>query len=623
MRGRKISRTLCAAAAFTAIILGVASCDPPKTAPPQGDTTVSETGADVAINGVKIVVPAGAVAAGTKVNAAFDDRVPKGVPIPDLKALAKGFKITLGEGLQPAKPLTVTVPVDQALLAAGQDAGSSVAMMVQSEGADAPDLVAATWDQAARTVTAQIPHLSWIWPVQLDIAPLINSVRDTLVQAWNVESPRPACADQPLKIGTITYSPISPPSAWLCLDQSNGSLVVRVTPNSPIPYIITTTPSSSSTSQPDMSVADAVSVAMSHWYTKANQAVIMPGAAADFTFAGTPSENIQLDLNQFPIMMLNAILAKLLDLGVGVVGSVPSQIIGGAGCLQQVMETTLASASFGAPSASANSLSAEVAADFIKSLLGCADTVLKLSSVGQVILAMLTAAPVFIATAALGIINEIMQASHIAHNASFTSTIIASSAPAPAPAANGNQYSGTIRGGIQLNGVPSPHMVNVKLSLPGDWSAKTNPAYGDTGIDIVNHGGEKRLSITFADDMNAPCPASAFKQLEDAPVNVSGVSSPPAGEHLVLQSRLFTKGPFVPQDFPLSLFVTLGYSPDPWDVNGTACPYHPHFQVGPVYGFLIQELGFNTEQEVADFMAGPNFKKLKDTMASLEVELAK
>lgn len=623
MHRRHISRALCAAAAFTAIVLGVASCDPPRTGPPATDTTVSESGADLTIAGVKIVVPAGAVAAGTKVNAAFDDRVPKGASTPNLKILSKGFKITLGEGLQPAKPLTVTIPVDKTLLASGQDTASSVAMMIQSEGADAPDLVAATWDQAAGTVTAQVPHLSSFWPVQLDLTPLMNGVRDTLRQVWNIESPRPACADQPVKIGTTTYSPISPPSAWLCLEQSNGSLTVVATPNSPVPFLISTSPASSANSRPDMSVANVVSAAMAHWYTQANQAVMMPGATAEFTFAGAPADNIQLGFSQFPIMMLNAILAQLLDLSLGLAGSVPSALIAGAGCLQRVVDTTAAAVSITAPNQSGNSLSAEVAADFINSFLACAGSVLKLSPVAQIVFAILTAAPVFLATSALGIINQVMQAAHIADTASFTSIIVASQAPAPSPAPNGNQYVGTMRGGIQLNGMPSPHMVNVKLPLPTDWSAKSNPAYGDTGVDIVNRQGETRLMILFFDDLAEPCPGGTYKPLEDIPVDVSGVNTPPPGAHLALETRLFSRGPGTAQNFPWALFVTLGYSPDPFSGDGQACPWGPYFRVGPVYGRLFQELGFNSEQEVADFMSGPNFKKLKDTMTSLEVELAK
>lgn len=370
--------------------------------PSKASDVVGDNGADLTVAGVHIVIPAGSAPAGTKVEASFEDRAPTGTDPEVLKTLTQAFKIRLGDGLQPSKPLTVTIPVDKGQLIPELEADTpaKVAMMVQSEGATTPDLVQGNWDPAAGTITAQVPHLSWVWPVQLNLGAVMKNVRDFVMQSLNIEYPKPECADQPVTIGTISYRPVSPAPAWLCVSESNGSLTVTASPNSPIPFLTTTAPAADAANKTEVSLATAfaVAVADNSGFTKKHQAIMMPGASAAYTFGGAPADDVRVGFQQFPAMLLVSILAKVFDVALGhFVDSKALDAVEKADCMQNVVDTSQA----GKP------LSPAVAAGVVKSFFACVGTVVKLSLPAQIIMAILTAGPQFLVTSALGIVNEL------------------------------------------------------------------------------------------------------------------------------------------------------------------------------------------------------------------------
>ena len=404
-------------AAFLVVCLTLTSCTLfPQKAATTSDT-VTDKGADLTVAGVHIVVPAGAAPAGTKIEASFEDHSPAGADGTNLTTLAKAFKIKLGNGLEPSKPLTVTIPVDKSLLLQQQsaDTATTIAMMVQSEGATKPDLVKATWDPVAGTVTAQIPHLSWLWPVQLNLGALMKNVRDSIMQSLGIEYPKPDCADKPVTINGSVYKAISPAQAWLCVSETNGSLTVTASPNSPIPFMVASSPNATATNKVEISAETAFSVALAHTlgFTKDGTAIMMPGADAQFIFTGTPSE-VKVGFSQYPAMLLVSILAKTLDVAIGKLGdAVQLDKITKAGCAQNILDTSMVG----------KILSPATASGIAKSFFGCAGTVLSLSLPAQIILAILSAGPQFLVASALGIINE------FTGGADFTTTITATTPP--------------------------------------------------------------------------------------------------------------------------------------------------------------------------------------------------
>lgn len=346
-------------------------------------------------------MPAGAAPVGTKITAAFENQNPAGFDGLNMKVLARAFRIRLGDGLEPSKPLTVTIPVDKSLLIEEQsdDTATTIVMAVQSEGSSTPDLVMGTWDASASTFTAQIPHLSWVWPVQLNLDSIMKNVRDTVMHSLGIEYPKPACADKPVTVGVATYTPISPGQAWLCVSESQGSLIVTASPNSPIPFMVASAPASAATNDAKVGIATSFSLALAAnlGFTKDSTAIMMPEADAKFTFSGAPSE-VKLGFSQYPAMLLVSILAKTLDVAVGKIGNaVHLDKIADAACAQNIIDTSTAG----------KALSPATAAGIVKSFFACAGSVLALALPAQIVLAILSAGPQFLVASALGIINEL------------------------------------------------------------------------------------------------------------------------------------------------------------------------------------------------------------------------
>ncbi|WP_422758964.1 hypothetical protein [Paenarthrobacter sp. C1] len=419
MRVFRRARAIPLLAALVVMCLALTSCDlfAQKGAAPS-ESVVGDNGADLTVAGVHIVVPAGAAPVGTKVEASFEDRNPTGTDGDNLQLLAKAFKIRLGDGLQPSKPLTVTVPVDKSRLSSWDqtDTAQTVAMMIQSEGASEPDLVQAVLDPAAGTITAQVPHLSWVWPVQLNLGDVVKTVRDGILQSLGIEYPKPDCVDKPVTIAGSTYKAISPAQAWLCVGESNGSLTVTASPNSPIPFLTTTAPAATASNKVEISAATAFSVALAQnaGFIKNHQSIMMPGADAQYTFNGTPG-TVRIGFKQYPVMLLVSILSKVFDTALGsFVKSKALDDLAKAGCMQNIVDT----ADAGSP------LTPAYAAGIVKSFFGCVGTALKLSPPAQILLAIINAGPQFLVASALGIINE------FTGGANFESTITASAAPA-------------------------------------------------------------------------------------------------------------------------------------------------------------------------------------------------
>lgn len=387
-------------AAIMVVGLLLTSCDLFASKDPGSAAEVGENGANLTVDGVRIAIPAGAVPAGTKVDATYGDRVPSGLDDASLLALAKPFKIGLGDGLQPTKPLTVTIPVNRDLLAdeLSEDTTSTVAMMVESEGSSVPNLVPAEWDPVAGTLTAEVPHLSWLTPVQLDLRKVIRAVRDSVLQGLGIEYPKPGCADKPVTVVGRTYTAVSPAQAWVCVGESSGTLTVTAGPNSPIPFMVTSTPSGSATNKTEVSAGTAFSVALAQNLdiTSGSRAIMMPGADAQFTIQGAPDQ-VTLDFREYSPMLLMSILVKTLDVTLGKMGNtVHLDKIAAAGCMQNILDTSQA----GSP------LSSAVAGGIVKSFFGCVGTVLELTLPAQIVLGILSAGPQFFVASALGLVNE-------------------------------------------------------------------------------------------------------------------------------------------------------------------------------------------------------------------------
>jgi hypothetical protein len=275
-----------------------------------------------------------------------------------------------------------------------------------------------------------------------------------------------------------------------------------------------------------------------------------------------------------------------------------------------------------------------MATGLLKSFFDCAETVAATVFPAAVItfafksfsvvLALLTAAPEALAGIVLVAANGIMQQFNIAPAASFDATIVTSAPVLANPHVQSTNFSATLTGGATMNG-PSSHLISVSMTLPAGWVVLPDRGFYNNEAKVVNPQGESRLTLQFRDDnLEGPCAPLTYKLLEEDPVALPGIAPAPVNTHAAILAELFARQPNYQQDYPFMLYVMLAgdeaVAPGPL---GEDCPGRAHFRVGSVYGLMTQSLGFNSEQEVTDFLSGPNFQKLKDAMTSLKVTLIK
>lgn len=394
-----IDRPLQAIAATIIASLFLAGCTSPG-----GDSdavTVESDGTTVTVSGVTVTIPGGAVPEGTTVDAFFDKGVqPSLESVEGVQVLADAFKITLGDELQPELPLTVEIPVDESSLSSDTPPQGTLALLVRSKGSGIPELVPAQWNDSDGTITAKVPHLSWLWPVQIDLGAIMRSVQDTVLQGLGIEYAEPDCAGKTANVGRTEYSVISPAQAWVCVSETDGSLVVEASPNSPIPFLVSSDPRAEASTSSEVSVASALSSALagSLGFSEDGKSIMMPGTTAKFTFNGEPGP-VVLGFEQYPVMLLVSILATTFDTALGGWGKTPNlDRIADIGCMQSIFDTAIPAGGM---------LSAETAAGVTRSFFDCAGTALEMSPAQQIILAILSAGPQFLVASALGIINEL------------------------------------------------------------------------------------------------------------------------------------------------------------------------------------------------------------------------
>lgn len=163
-----VCRSRARALAVASFVVSLSACPPSASTPKPIDTsTVKQLvgpagGTLVHPTGAKLVVPAGALAADVELSITGAE-----APAPStLGAPSVGQAFVLGpDGQQFAEPLSITVPVDPALVQqAGADA-SDLRLRLAPQSTMAFVELATTADTAAQTLSAQLTHFSIIVPV--------------------------------------------------------------------------------------------------------------------------------------------------------------------------------------------------------------------------------------------------------------------------------------------------------------------------------------------------------------------------------------------------------------------------------------------------------------------------
>jgi len=357
--------------------------------------TISASGLQLEIDGASVTIPPGVAPDGSVARIA-DTSHDFGEMVTYATALRAPVVVTIGDGIQPTAPITISLRIDDSKVSTESWSSSSTfAFLSQPASGEEPELIPATWNDKQGTLTAEVAHLSWFQPIQFDLNALWKGARDSLMQGLGIESAQPDCVDKKATISGATYSAISPWGAWVCFAEDDG-VVIELTSNAAIPFLVTSTPKVSAQSQPEFGVKGAASQAVFNLLFKSEGTLLAPGGSVMIEFGDKVPKSLQLE--QYPAMLLLAILLTVVD--VALPSSISQAVLldkfAAAECLVKIANT-----------AAVGTLSAKTAGALVQAFFSCASVALgDAGPTAKIVLAILSAAPAFFAGSVIGMINE-------------------------------------------------------------------------------------------------------------------------------------------------------------------------------------------------------------------------
>lgn len=358
--------------------------DSGPTSEPSSDFTFDKSG--VRLSADPGVVPTDAQAEVTR------ERRPNPLArldVSGLETIASAAEITLDDGrTRPSGKLTVAIDVPRAQLRPKRVLG----VVLQTAG-DEPEFVRGRLDEQSSAIVVDVPHLSWIWPVQLDVPKMLDSAMTAVQQDSGIATAEPACTESAPTIDGYTYSVVQPAQAWVCLTASDTDLQVEVVPNSPVPFLVTAAPSPSSstplTDLGDESTGAAV-IVRGLGLAESDQGMIAPGIRSRFSFDGarTTTLSFRSEPSLLLLQLLIASLQPILDTN-------KIETLGKAKCFHDLVQT-----------AEDSQLSVPAAGSLTTAMFSCVGEAVDLTPAGSVVLALVSTAPQTFAGTTVGLIDE-------------------------------------------------------------------------------------------------------------------------------------------------------------------------------------------------------------------------
>lgn len=378
-----------------ALVLSLASCSMfgPTVTDDSWRGKVGHEQVRVELAGVVVDFPADVAPAGTRATVEIKpaaEAAPKG-----LAGLSEVVSIQLDDGVQPEKPVELTIPIN---IDGSQttEFGEQYILMVETVGENGVSYEAGSFDAGSGNYSVTVDHFSDFRILGLDIGEMLSQARTAVFEGIGLEHPAPDCVNVPAEVARTEYAAVSPPGTWLCVAEENGNLVLTAYPATAMPYAMNTEPAVNGTTTPsDVQISNSGLIAFANMlgFIAENRTGVFPGAAARYEFEGAPVA-VTVQLDQYPALLLMSILATTLDtLGLTTIDQLEQ--------LQCFVDTAEAS------SALQQEVNGEAVGAFTKAFFSCAGTVADLSPLGKFLIGALGAAPAFLVSSAVGIINEV------------------------------------------------------------------------------------------------------------------------------------------------------------------------------------------------------------------------
>ena len=275
---------------------------------------VGADGFTLALDGVTVSGAAGAAPVGTAVRAR---RAAEELP-DDIGAFADsagaGVEVTLGDGLQPASPLTITFsPREVAGWDPAADPADDLTPVVFTSAADGLGMELADarlLPDGSVVVTAD--HLSRFQPALVSISAFSDWFGDQVLIFMGVRSDRPDCVDQVDDDGDWAFSAVEDDLLWPCLAPTADGLEVSFTGNSPEVWLVESDQATPYYPSPK-SITSAVvaALAMQALDRSTTSPVIPPDSAVTFATDGqTDPLTFRASLNK-PLTIAHALFEAI------------------------------------------------------------------------------------------------------------------------------------------------------------------------------------------------------------------------------------------------------------------------------------------------------------------------
>ncbi len=347
------------------------------------------------VGDVTVIFPDGVAPAGTEASVELKPRSEESRSA--TSAVSQTVEVSLDGGLQPAVPVTISIPVQAEGVDTAEFAEGYLLIGSSVSGSGDQSYFTGSFDAATGTYSMTVNHFSSFKVLGIDIGAALNEVRTSIMQGIGLEFPAPDCVGAPALVGHTIYEAPASDTAHVCVAEDQGSLVVTAYPAVAMPYLVTTLPQAEGvTAGDEVNVGTAGVIAIARalgLIDSGSETGLFPGAKAIYTFDGIP-QSVQLHFDQYPVLLLMVILAKTLD----AIGVTSIEALDGLQCLADVADSN---------AALNDGVNGESVAAFARSFFTCAGTVGDLTLFGRVVLAALGAAPTLFITGCVGLVNEL------------------------------------------------------------------------------------------------------------------------------------------------------------------------------------------------------------------------
>lgn len=285
----------------------------PPSGPTVADQVIAEDGFRLELAGVTISGDAEAAPAGTPIRAELiEPEIPESIS-DFAEPVGTGVDITLGDGIQPSSPLTVTFAPDEVAgwYAATEGDDDLMPVVFASNDRELGVEFADAELMADGSVVVTTHHLSEIYPGVTSAKRFSDELFGQAAIFLGARSEQPGCVGQATGDGAWVFSPITDQLVWPCATESAGTLEVSLTNNSAHVWIVSTTQATPAYPSVLAFPGTLIAVAALQGLDRASASPLVPPDGG-VTFTTTdPADEITFhaELNP-PLTVINAVVSS-------------------------------------------------------------------------------------------------------------------------------------------------------------------------------------------------------------------------------------------------------------------------------------------------------------------------